>query len=315
MGLSNWKQRLGQVPVLGQLMRALRGVYSLPVWREDLRRDIAGLNERASGLAQQQQAQLERLAEVQQTVTAQSGHLAAQLARFDQSRMRQDDAVAGFAQRLHALEADLQHALRGVRQLQLHAVTGLGTPLESAPAGPAPAVVKPESLASMTTDEAEGLAPFAHLLQPLQAAADAQALRLHKSPPATWLTALGAQAGAGLAVIVALSGLEDDGAPPIARLLEAAQAALAPGGVCIWQMPNPENLSVVAELLLAGGEPRILAPGRAERQARQAGFGNVAVLRFGADEPAAGDAASGNAQWQRLLHGPRQYALVAHRAT
>src|SRR5690606_22632638 len=170
------------------------------LWREDLRRDVALSHERADALssvqdamAQRQEAQAARLAELEQAVTA-------QLARFDQSRLRQDDAVAGFARRLRALEADLQHALRSVQQLQLQALTGLAADAPAA-SGLAAEVAQPVPLAGLASTEPQRFAPFLHVLQPLQAAG-AQALLLHEDARAAWVEILAGQAEAGLTAVI-----------------------------------------------------------------------------------------------------------------
>lgn len=322
MDSSNWKQRLGRIPVLGQLARALRGVYSLPVWRDQLRQDIAQAHAHCAALAQADEAAMRRIDAVTQRLEESARRIDTleravqeRLERHEQARMRQADVAAGLERRLHAMEADLLHALRSVRQLQLHAITGAGAPAADAILPRSEPLAAPVRLEDGAIHASPHFAPYAHILEPLTAREGTQALHLHDSAPAAWLDSLAARADAGLALITALGGAEDADAAPIESLFDAALGALAPGGVLILQLPNPENLAVAAELLLAEPPARAWTPARAERLARLAGYAEVAVLRFGADAPAdcAELPARDGETLSHLLHGPRQYAIVARR--
>lgn len=333
MDTSNWKQRLGNIPVLGQLARALRGVYSLPIWRAQLRADIAQAQARHAELAEstaQALAQVnepamrridaviqrldemaQRLHEPAERVDAVQQAVHERLAHYEQLRVRQAEAAADMEQRLHAMEADLLQALRGVRQLQLSRLTQAevtAAEIVRPPAAPAPV-----ALAEVSLHAAPLFAPYTHILTPLAAQTGALALHLHTRPPAAWLDDLAAHAGAGLSMISALAGAEDAGGAPLESLLEAALAALAPGGVLLLQLPNPENLMVAAELMTAEPPARSLLPARAERLVRQAGYAEVAIQRLDAEVPTAAEYAEAGEVLSRLLHGSRQYAIVARR--
>ena len=306
MDTSNWKQRLGRIPVLGQGLRALRGVYSLPIWREALRRDIAQVHAQSEALAG-------RLDELAQRCEALERTVVERVDAHEQARQRQAEVLASMERRLHAMGADLEHALGSLRQLQLHALTGAGASAQAtAPA--ARELLAPVRLADAVSAAPARFVHYQHILEPLQAHTDAQSLHLHAAPPAVWLDSLAAQAGAGLAVVTALAGAEEAAAPEAECLLDAALQALAPAGIYIVQLPNPENLAVAAQLLAAAPPVRAWAPARLEHLARLAGYADVTVLRFGAEgwTDDIGVAPADEAL-SRLLHGPRQYAIVARR--
>src|SRR5690606_37526407 len=107
------------VPLLGRLIAALRGCWTLPVWRQALRDDVQGLRHEFHQLRDRQQNLQERMAEalprhdaerwMADEIQARWHEIDAALAeaRRREQRWRQDDT-----QRLRVAEASLQEIER-----------------------------------------------------------------------------------------------------------------------------------------------------------------------------------------------------------
>jgi O-antigen chain-terminating methyltransferase len=98
------------------------------------------------------------------------------------------------------------------------------------------------------------------------------------------------------------------------RLLDAALQALAPGGVAIFETPNPENLLVATNSFhLDPTHRHPIPPPLAEFLAQQRGFGRTELLRLNplpAQMRVPGDDEL-TRRVNQLLYGAQDYALVA----
>lgn len=96
-------------------------------------------------------------------------------------------------------------------------------------------------------------------------------------------------------------------------LIDAALTALAPGGIALFETPNPETLPVGAHTFwLDPTHQKPLPPGLAQYMLEARGYRAVEILRlnpsdgFQAEKPA--DAFT--AELDRLIRGPRDYAVI-----
>lgn len=100
------------------------------------------------------------------------------------------------------------------------------------------------------------------------------------------------------------------------RLLDGAFRALAPEGVLIIETPNPENLAVGAcHFHTDPTHLKPVVPAVLEFTARRCGFDDVRLLRLNPDLPehrVTGEGACVD-RLNAVLHGPRDYALVARK--
>ncbi|EGV27858.1 Methyltransferase type 11 [Thiorhodococcus drewsii AZ1] len=99
-------------------------------------------------------------------------------------------------------------------------------------------------------------------------------------------------------------------------LLDASLRALVPGGLLILETPNPENLSVGAcHFYTDPTHLRPLVPAVLEFAAVRCGFVEVRLMRLSPDRPenqVPGDDPL-TSRYNAMLHGPRDYALVARK--
>ena len=99
------------------------------------------------------------------------------------------------------------------------------------------------------------------------------------------------------------------------RLFDAALRALAPGGVMIWETPNPANLLVASRWFYLDPTHRNPLPGEMLAMIAEArGFCRVSVVelhpmaqRFGGNDKVLREQLDG------LFHGPQDYALLARK--
>ncbi|MCG5534670.1 methyltransferase domain-containing protein [Ectothiorhodospira mobilis] len=102
----------------------------------------------------------------------------------------------------------------------------------------------------------------------------------------------------------------------VLQLIDEAWRVLLPGGLLILETPNPENLAVGACHFHTDPTHRHpLIPAVLEFTLARAGFASVHILRLNPDLPehhlsGRGDA---TAHLNRLLHGPRDYAVLGRK--
>lgn len=332
----NWKQRVEQLPVLGSLLSGLRGVFTLRVWRAEMRRDIALLHDRADAASIGQARLQERVDELGRNLGGLDERFVGLVERvqaleqgFERLSERQsqlDDVAMCFRAEVNRCASDLAHARRDIRRL--------GAEIRFAQEGPAPqdgrtgetpagpgacgssGSAVPAALAAGDAADTDALlAPFDHVLASLWSDPQAPIIHLHALPVSRWIDAL-REAGGNAAAVTALAGADLADAPDPAVLFDAAQAALRPDGVMVVRYANPENLVVAAHCLQADPPLRAVPPARAEILARRAGFVRTGVLRFDADDEAHRLPGEGLAveRLNQLLSGPRSYGVVGWKA-
>lgn len=101
---------------------------------------------------------------------------------------------------------------------------------------------------------------------------------------------------------------------PFATLLALTDEilrVLKPGGLLIYETPNPENLLVATQSFwLDPTHLRPLPPGLLQFLVLQRGFASAEIQRLHAGEPTP----TTDPTLQALLSGPRDYAVIAHKA-
>lgn len=115
-------------------------------------------------------------------------------------------------------------------------------------------------------------------------------------------------------VVTAFQVIEHLSFEHLLRLLDAALRALAPGGVAIFETPNPENLLVATNSFhLDPTHRRPIPPPLAEFLAQQRGFARVELLRLNALPAEMRVAGEGEltSRVNQLLYGAQDYALIA----
>lgn len=110
--------------------------------------------------------------------------------------------------------------------------------------------------------------------------------------------------------ITAFQVVEHMAFPELVDLLKRSLNKLAPGGVLILETPNPENLLVATRSFwLDPTHQKPLPPELLEFVVRQTGFEIIDILRVNPHAELPPDAAP----LEMLLHGPRDYAVIAKR--
>jgi hypothetical protein len=97
-------------------------------------------------------------------------------------------------------------------------------------------------------------------------------------------------------------------------LFDAAYVALQPGGLLIFETPNPENLIIGScSFHVDPTHQKPIVPDVAQFIARQRGFSKAEILRLNAFEEDMHLQATSPTQelLNRLLFGPRDFALIA----
>ncbi|GAA5235915.1 hypothetical protein FOZ76_26235 [Verticiella sediminum] len=344
MARSDWKGRIGRLPVLGNVFTGLRGVWSLSAWRAQLRQQIDALSERSQTLemrlAQAQagteraemasQALEARLVQLEQAVALLEPGLqrerAADAARLEERLARVADLQARYAQtlyaherRLRATSAELRQGLTQMRRVaarQAFAQADLPAPV------PAPALAPACRLAAQALDaflgpEAEPqLAPFQHLLAAQAGVGEPRGVLLPAGFASDWAQGLGAFTAGSLAAVVAPAGAGALQRAELDALLDAAAQALRPDGLLVLAYANPENAVVAGRLVVEAAGAPIWTPPLMERCVRDAGYGEVSVLRYAADadDGLPAEAGAGFERLERWLFGPRRFAVHGRRA-
>jgi SAM-dependent methyltransferase len=99
------------------------------------------------------------------------------------------------------------------------------------------------------------------------------------------------------------------------RLFDAAYLALAPGGVMVFETPNPANLLVASRWFYLDPTHRNPLPGEMVAMiAESRGFVRISIVelhpmeaRFGGEDPVLRE------QLDRIFHGPQDYVLLARK--
>lgn len=339
MSLSSWKQKLANLPVLGNLVVGLRGVYSLGTWRAELRQQQSELaarldaqESRLHGLSQElaelrrdclsTKESVQRLSTETETLLKHAGEAQAREERARSARLA--NTMAWLVQRMDRLDGDLARTRSAFGEQVVHqALTASATAPASDPAdagtfsdkvaasdAPVLALVS-QPLASVLADS-PALERWQHLLTGLPDPAQAQTLCLDQVPVTAWVPALQGWANQEVALIVATHETLTCAAA-LPDLLRAANASLAPGGMLLLVLPNAGNLLVAARLLQQD-RPVGLTPGRAAELARNVGLVDVRTLLSDGSElaiPQGQDAELQNLD--QLLTSPARFCLVARK--
>lgn len=298
----NWKERLERLPVLGNLLTGLKGIYTLRTWRAQMRDDIARLEQLVRSLEQLMQAQDEILARAQ--------------ADMREHGARLGDGFALLEWRFNRLHSELKHAQRGLSQLAWdlgrQAVPDHALAVEPVSPAAGDAAVLPQPRTMDASELAQQMAPFRRALEPLPPEEDV--LHLHAYPVDAWLTVLQRERGR-YRLITALENTDDERMPLVGTLARHAVVALQPQGCFVLSAPNPENLVVASALMQHEERIPVVLPQRARSAVLAAGFDEVEVVRFDADDiaPLPGDGRAIE-RLNEMLCWPRRYALIARKA-
>lgn len=316
MSGSEWKERIGRLPVLGNLLVGARGLWSLRAWRAQLRAEVAALAGRTGAVERRVDSLEARQDQFEQAVATLRVADGAQ-ARLDAIARRQErDALRLHeqARRVETLASTVRQSVAQVRQIAVHQrfAQGASAPAEGPPPAAAVAVI---DLAALIDEQGLRLPAEACALLAAQATPEARAARLPDVDPEGWAAGLRAQAPASLAAVIAERGAGALGRARFDELLDAAAAALRPHGVLVLDFANPEQADVAAQLVAQAAGGTVWTAALVERHLRATGYVEVRVVRHGQDEaarlPGEGEAI---ARLNRWLCGPRRYAVCAQRA-
>ncbi len=299
-----------RIPVLGALLRRVRGVWSLPIWRQAMRDDIARL-------AQQQ----ESLPAMQ----AQLDDITARLAQLEDANLarRIDRLRAGEASQLrhsHELQAKLQGMQRRLDVLAAAWPSG-GEAVQGGDASqPADRTASLSWVIQARAPlAAERLAAAQAALAPRLAAdqgISAPVLDLPPSDIANWTSLLHDHPVEELQRVVVADGFDRLQRTDQGALLALIRQRLKPGGWLAVGMANPENLLELAVLCrspLAGP----LHPTAAIDLAAAAGLAEATVQRCDWPVPDTPVAPSEDVPLSPLdtaLQAARRFWLIAKRA-
>ncbi|MEA3299547.1 MAG: methyltransferase domain-containing protein [Pseudomonadota bacterium] len=139
----------------------------------------------------------------------------------------------------------------------------------------------------------------------------AKGLDAHQADGIDWLRAL---AGESVALISAFHVIEHLSLGQLNSLLVEALRVLKPGGLVIFETPNPENLITAAHHFYTDPTHRNpLPPTLVEFLLDYRGFADIRTHRLHplGKLPAADDELA--RQWGALLHGPQDYAVIARK--
>lgn len=327
MSESNWRHTLGRVPVLGNLVTGLRGVYSLRAWRAalrqdiaDLRRDLQTLTDRTQAWREDLQSQEARLLKTLDERDAQARERHAQAREVDRAERlawmhetgtRLNAALERGERRLEAgvaQEAQIRAALSQLQSMLRESQRSPGRAGAATVALP-PSVPAASALAALADDQ--DAASWREWLTPLDP--DAQVLLLPDEAPDGWTQGLRAVASGSLGGIAVPAGVRHLDAAAMRAVALAAAAALAPGASLVIRLDNPENAVVAAALCQAGPGVVAWTPEALAQVLRDAGFADVALWRLDAAEPPIAGEGEATAALNRLLAGPRRFIAVATR--
>jgi SAM-dependent methyltransferase len=129
------------------------------------------------------------------------------------------------------------------------------------------------------------------------------------------LAFLGRQPAGSLGAVTGFHIIEHLPFNTMVRLFDAALAALAPGGVMVFETPNPANLLVASRWFYLDPTHRNPLPGEMVAMIAEArGFCRVSIVemhpmdqRFGGNDKVLRE------QLDQLFHGPQDYALLARK--
>jgi len=323
MGESNWRHRLGRVPVLGNLAAGLRGVYSLRAWRASLRQDIADLRRDL----QTASARLDHLDRLRDELQArQDRAFEAQADRLSQARAAEQAERDAWRRDIEAWLGE--EAERGERRLA--AGTWQAAQVQSA-LDQVRAVVRDSRRASSPADTrggdwptaVSGAVAVAALAEDVDAASwrewqtllpdDARVLVLPPETPTAWAAGLQALPTGSLSALAAPSGAAALDAAGMRAFARAAVAVLAPGGQLAIRLDNPENAAVAAALCNAGPGVFAWTPDALTSALCEAGLAPVALWRLDPAMPVFEGEGEAAAAVNRLLAGPRRFLAVAGR--
>jgi O-antigen chain-terminating methyltransferase len=127
---------------------------------------------------------------------------------------------------------------------------------------------------------------------------------------------LGRLAPGSLGAVTAFHIIEHLSFGTLVALLDEALRVLAPGGVLLFETPNPANLQVGSRYFYFDPTHRNPLPSETMTMLAEArGFVRIRIepLHPMTERFDAADAALG-AQLDALLHGPMDYALIAYKA-
>ncbi len=298
------------------MLRRLRGVWTLPVWRQAMRDDIARLEHSLARM----QGGLDDLAQL----PARTEDLDVRLAGLERAGLvaRIDRLRSGEASLLrshHQMQVEL-----GRMQSRLDALASAwwsnGASAEPG-VGSASAMELPDRL---LVDARTPLSPervavshaaLAHRLVD-EGQTGCATLELEPGDVATWPASLRQPSAASVSRILALDGFDRLQRPHQLALLELARDRLVPGGWLAVGLANPENLFELADLCRSAVSGPLHAGAAADLAARA---GLVDVMVQHCDWPscdssvAPAQEASVSALHMALL-APRRFLLIASRA-
>ncbi len=335
-GRSGWRERLARVPVLGNLVAGARGMYSLRVWRGQLRRDIVALRDdrdalRAdvAALRRDLQALEPQRLDQRREIDAHVEHAVTELARrLESVRLADLAARDDWTRGLEAsLEARTRQAERRIAtaDAQAREFAGLTARLRAglrglhrAQADAAPAcALRVGSLAQALAE----LAADTHAAvwqQALAMAADGvpgvAVVVLPAGASSGWAAALRDLPEQSLDAILAPDGAQALGEAAMRELAATAAVALKPAGCLAVRLDNPENAAVA--LALCAASPGVIAwtPQALTATWSSSGVEPPAIWRLDADDaPALAGEGPGLDALNRLLGGSRRFVAVARR--
>ena len=129
------------------------------------------------------------------------------------------------------------------------------------------------------------------------------------------LTYLASQQAASLGAVTGFHIIEHLPFKTMVRLFDAAFLALAPGGVMVFETPNPANLLVASRWFYLDPTHRNPLPGEMVAMIAEArGFTRISIVDLHPmDAHFTGGDPELRAQLDKIFHGPQDYALLARK--
>lgn len=254
---THWKDRLDRIPLLGRVLAVLRGLWTLPVWRQALRHDVEQAQRRLQQLHDDVHDTRQRwdalaISDSLATLARQVDQLGAQ------QRLQRLDLLA--AQRVQL--ADLERRLSVLQGAAAVPAWGQRAAAEPAAAGSAWPGFDPD-LAGQA-------------LRVAVADLDPSAMSLITAPDDFPGQEAPSAAMAALCLWHGWAHLAP--AAHVSQLQQARQCLAADGWFAVC-CPNPENLAVLAHGARQA-MPGLVWPEQAQAMAMAAGFAEVRIHRF-----------------------------------
>ena len=323
MAENGWKDKVGGVPLFGRLLAALRGWWTLPVWRQALRNDVHQLRLELDRCRDRQADWQNRLAEALPRQDADHWIATEVRARWVET----ENSLAGFQGQLQRLFQDdargrlmAEHRLQELERklMGLQEAWSANVPHEPPMAGLG---AKPLPTGPRPWPGVPSLVPATHDLErwrePLRARLAAVPRTspwcdLSDQPPERWAELLNDLAPASQAAIVAAEGAASFDRGQQSTLLSLARTRLHPGGWVALGYPNPENLAVLLEQS-RDPRPGLLGPEAVRALFTATGHTGLDTCRCDAPMPPVGDGAEEPAALQLAWSLPRRFWVVGHR--